>query len=207
MAADVEPPLVLASGSPRRRELLASLGVAFTVRPAGIDETPLPGEAAEDLVRRLAVGKAQAALDVAPEADVVVLAADTVVVLEGEVLGKPADAAEARAVLRRLSGHRHVVLTGVAVARRSIGGAGLGPASSLDVEVEATAVEFRALDDDEVDRYVATGEPLDKAGSYGIQGGAGAFVASIEGDRDNVIGLGLATVRRLLAGAGVSLPS
>lgn len=188
--ASGEPLLVLASGSPRRRELLAQLGVSFEVRVADVDESPLPGEQADDLVRRLAALKAQTVLAAAPEADVVVLAADTVVVVDGVVLGKPVDADDATRMLGLLSGRAHTVLTGVAVARRATG---------LVVEVEATKVTFRDLTDADIAAYVATGEPLDKAGAYGIQGAAGSFVAGIEGNKDNVIGLGLATTTRLLA--------
>ncbi len=206
--------LVLASGSPRRRELLARLGVEFDVRPADVDETPRPAESADDLVRRLAVDKAQAGLAAAPEAHVVVLAADTVVVLDGEVLGKPADAADASTTLGRLSGRTHVVCTGVAVARRGAGGptdpdpaadgVALGPAVTLTVEVVATEVTFVDLDPADVTAYVATGEPLDKAGAYGIQGLAGVFVSSVHGSYDNVVGLPLAVTARLLAEAGIS---
>ncbi len=205
------PPLVLASGSPRRRELLASLGVTFEVRPADVDETVRPGESSVDLVRRLALDKAQAGLDRAPEADLVVLGADTVVVLDGEVLGKPGGPADARRMLRALSGRSHQVLTGVAVAsRRTPAGrtaedVTLAPAVDVAVEVEAAQVTFAGLTDDDIDAYVATGEPMDKAGSYGIQGGAGRFVVSLLGDRDAVIGLPLDVTRRLLVEAGVDL--
>ncbi len=191
--ASGQPLLVLASGSPRRRELLAQLGVSFEVRVADVDESPRPGEQADDLVRRLAASKAQTVLAAAPEVDVVVLAADTVVVVDGVVLGKPVDADDATRMLGLLSGRAHTVLTGVAVARRATG---------LVVEVEATKVTFRDLTDAAIAAYVATGEPLDKAGAYGIQGAAGTFVAGIEGNKDNVIGLGLTTTTRLLAAAG-----
>ncbi len=183
------PVLVLASGSPRRRELLAQLGVPFAVRVADVDETPRPGERADDLVRRLAAAKAQTVLAAAPEAEVVVLAADTVVVVDGVVFGKPVDADDAARMLGLLSGRTHTVLTGVAVARRTAG---------LVIEVEATEVTFFELTDADIEAYVATGEPLDKAGAYGIQGAAGCFVAGIVGNQDNVIGLGLATTTRLL---------
>lgn len=208
---DDSPLLVLASGSPRRSELLASLGVTFEVRPADVDETGRAGESAVDLVRRLALDKAQAGLDRAPEVDVVVLGADTVVVLDGEVLGKPADPADARRMLRALSGRSHQVLTGVAVAfRRPRRGARsdgvvLAPAVALAVEVETAEVTFAELVDEDIDAYVATGEPLDKAGSYAIQGGAGRFVVHLQGDRNTVIGLPLDVTRRLLVEAGVDL--
>ncbi|MCU1497974.1 MAG: hypothetical protein JWM47_1927 [Acidimicrobiales bacterium] len=209
------PVLILASGSPRRRELLARLGVGFEVRPADVDETPFPGEAPEELVRRLAVAKAEAAMFAAPEPDVVVLAADTIAAVDGDVLGKPVDDDDATAMLRRLSGRRHRVLTGVAVARRASPGDGidrgpvddgvLGPAPSTAVAVETTFVTFLPLTDADIADYVATGEARDKAGSYGIQAGGGGFVASIEGDFDNVVGLGLDTARRLLTDAGLAL--
>ena len=188
--ASGEPLLVLASGSPRRRELLAQLGVPFVVRVADVDESPRPGERATDLVRRLAAAKAQAVLAAAPEDDVVVLGADTIVVVAGFVLAKPVDADDATRMLGLLSGRTHTVLTGVAVARR--------PGGMVE-EVEATEVTFRDLTDADVAAYVATGEPLDKAGAYGIQGAAEAFVVEIVGNKDNVIGLGLATTTRLLA--------
>ena len=207
------PLLVLASASPRRSELLARFGRSFVVRPADVDETVLAGEDPVDLVRRLALDKATAALVAAPETDVVVLAADTIVVVDDEILGKPADADEAAAMLARLSGRTHRVLTGVAVARRTAPddappsaepdvAAGLGPAQSMAAEVEATEVTFVPLDAADIAWYVATGEPLDKAGAYGIQGQGGLFVSSIRGNHDNVVGLPLVLVRTLLAGVG-----
>ncbi|MEZ5205176.1 MAG: Maf family protein [Acidimicrobiales bacterium] len=191
--------LVLASGSPRRRELLGALGMAFDVRPADVDETPLPGEPADVLVRRLAVAKAEAALAAASERPVVVLAADTVVAVDGEVLGKPVDEADAARMLRALSGTRHKVLTGVAVGRVDAS----GTASSVDVEVAVTHVHMAPWTDEEIAAYVATGEPMDKAGSYAIQAEVGdRKVERIEGDFDNVVGLPMAVVRRLLGEVG-----
>ena len=173
-------PLVLASASPRRRDLLARLGLAFEVRPTDADETwpDLPvGPAAEAVALR----KARAAR--APGA--LVLAADTVVVLDGDVLGKPADAADARATLRRLSGRTHTVTTGLA----------LGLDGRETTASATTAVTFAELTDAEIAAYVATGSPLDKAGSYGIQDDAGALlVARIDGDYFNVVGLPLRTL-------------
>lgn len=203
------PVLVLASGSPRRSELLASLGLAFAVRPADVDEVARLGEDPFDLVRRLAVDKAQAVLDRAPETDAVVLGADTVVVLDGAVLGKPADPDDARRMLRALSGRSHRVLTGVAVATRRAPVPGvfdevsLAPAVGVAVEVEATEVTFTDLTDDDIDAYVATGDPLDKAGSYGIQGVAGRFVIRLDGEHETVVGLPLGTTRRLLGAVGI----
>jgi septum formation protein len=193
--------LILASASPRRRELLGRLGVAFEVHPVDADETPRPGEAAADLVRRLAVAKAEAALvDLAGVAgdDTVVVAADTEVVLDGEVLGKPADADDAARILRRLAGRTHEVLTGVAVA------ASWGDTAAVESRVARTAVTMTDLSAQEIAWYVGTGEPLDKAGAYGIQGAGGLFVSSIEGSYDNVVGLPLALTRRLLAVVGIT---
>ncbi|MGI8754967.1 MAG: Maf family protein [Acidimicrobiales bacterium] len=215
------PHLVLASGSPRRRELLAQVGVPFDVRAADIDETPRADEDANALVRRLAAAKAQAVLDSSPEDDVVVLAADTVASVEGQVLGKPIDAADAERMLRLLSGTVHQVLTGVAVARRSAalpddgpgaggggdgGGTVLASAVSIDVEVVVTHVHMADLADTEIDAYVVTGEPMDKAGSYAIQEVGDRFVRSIDGPFDNVVGLPLVVTRRLLASAGIAVP-
>ena len=183
---------MLASGSPRRLELLRRLGIEPEVRPAGIDETAAPGEDPLALVARLARAKVEA---VGSGADALVVAADTVVVLGEEVLGKPDDDAHAIAILRRLSGATHRVVTGVHVAwggRRA-------------AAVETTTVRFRTLSPHEVDAYVATGEPLDKAGAYAIQGGAGMFVTAIDGSDTNVIGLPLATVVRLAGEVGVEL--
>lgn len=182
--------LVLASASPRRRGLLDRMGLAHEVVPADIDETPRPGERPEALVARLAEAKATHVLRSSPATagDLVVLAADTVVVIDGAVLGKPADAADAAGMLGSLSGRTHEVLTGVAVARPG----------SVVVVVERTAVTFGALDEGEIEAYVATGEPLDKAGAYGIQGRGGNFVTRIEGSYDNVVGLPTRVVRDLL---------
>ena len=215
------PTVVLASASPRRSELLARLGMVFDVRPAEVDEAPLAGEDPVDLVRRLALAKAEAGLAAAAEPDVVVLAADTVVVLDGAVLGKPIDDADAAAMLTRLSARTHTVLTGVAVARRQdptggVGGPGsggdaddgpsaavLGPSSSVVLAVEATEVTMVELSGADIAWYVATGEPADKAGAYGVQGVGAVFVASVRGSWDNVVGLPLATTRRLLAEVGL----
>ena len=186
------PPLVLASGSPRRAELLARLGVTLDVRPSDVDETPHAGEPPAELVRRLAALKAMAAR---AGDDEVVVAADTEVVLDDQVLGKPVDRAAAAAMLRRLSGRPHEVLTGVAVRR--------GPL--VHVEVVRTTVVFRPLTDAEVAWYLDTGEPFDKAGGYGLQGAAAALVARIEGSDTNVIGLPLAETVALLREVGLDL--
>ena len=183
--------VVLASGSPRRLDLLRRIGIEPDVRPADVDEAPLPGESPQDLVGRLARLKAEAA-EASP--DDLLVAADTVVVLDGRILGKPAGRADARSMLASLSGVSHTVVTGVHVGHRG---------RTADA-VEETTVVFRQLSDHEVDAYVATGEPLDKAGAYGIQGAGGMFVESITGSDTNVVGLPLATVVRLAAAVGVA---
>ena len=179
--------LILASGSPRRLHLLRELGLAPIVIPADIDETPLQNEAAAAYVERLAIEKGAAIASDVGGNDVVV-SADTIVVLDGQLLGKPIDDAEAAHMLRRLSGRTHEVMTGVAVHRRG------------DVEsfVETTIVHFAELSEDDITWYVSTGEPADKAGAYGMQGRGGAFVASIEGSYDNVIGLPRHRLRPLI---------
>lgn len=246
--------LVLASASPRRRELLERFGVPFEVRPTDVDESRYPDEDPEDMVRRLAVDKADTALDAGAEADLVVLAADTVVVLGDEVLGKPADPVEAAEMLRRLSGRTHQVVTAVAVVASwrpapseppappsspavtaatarplaSINeaarpgeaadrgtpvscddavapGATVGSAATIAVTVEATEVTFVALTEADIAWYVATGEPLDKAGAYAVQGCGGVLLASIRGSWDNVVGLPLVATRGLLAEVGIDL--
>lgn len=190
-----EPTVVLASASPRRLELLRRLGIEPVVRPSDADESPRAGEPPDAYVARLAAAKADA---VATGVDVLVVAADTVVVVDDQALGKPAGPADAATMLRRLSDREHRVLTAVEVrcgARRA--GA-----------VEETTVRFRAISDEEIDAYVATGEPLDKAGGYGIQGAGGMFVEHINGSDSNVIGLPLATFVRLAAEVGAPiLPS
>lgn len=187
----VQRPLVLASASPRRRELLTTLGLTFDVRALDVDESVRAGEPASDYVRRMATDKLRAGLEVEREA--FVLASDTVVVLEETILGKPVDAEEARATLTRLAGHAHDVRTAIAIGRA---GAVLG------VDEVITRVVFRPLSAGEIERYVATGEGDDKAGAYGIQGRAGAFVTRIEGSYSNVVGLPLAETLALLAAHG-----
>ena len=178
----LDRPLVLASASPRRRALLTQLGLEHTVHPSRIDEV-WPGGPPGDAVALLAQQKAQAVAPSHPDA--IVIGADTVVVHEGDVLGKPADADEAARTLRRLSGHTHDVYSGLAVEH---------PGESVVSHVR-TRVTFAELHDDEIAAYVAGGSPLDKAGAYGIQDDWGAaFVASIDGDYYNVVGL---PIRRL----------
>jgi septum formation protein len=187
--------IVLASGSPRRQDLLRALGLRFEVLPVDIDESPLDGEAAEPLVRRLSQSKAATALTLRGDDGALVVAADTVVVLDGVVLGKPADAAENRAFLNRLSGRVHHVLTGHTLLRD-------GQRETVVVDTE---VRMRALDGGEVDRYVATGEGLDKAGGYAIQGRGSALVERVDGCYFNVVGLSVATVVQAAARLGVRL--
>jgi len=194
------PRLVLASQSPRRRELLEQLGLALEVRPAFADEAVLPGEGARAYATRVAHEKARAVSRDAAAGHEVVLGADTVVVLRGEVLGKPRDREEARHMLRLLSGSRHEVLTAVCVRRN---------AAALGVELDAlveTAVRFAPLSGAAIDWYVSTGEPLDKAGAYAIQGAGGAFVLDVQGSVSNVVGLPLAETVDLLRRAGFPLP-
>ncbi|MCI8526519.1 MAG: septum formation inhibitor Maf [Oscillospiraceae bacterium] len=182
--------LILASQSPRRRELLARLGLPFTVRAADVDETMDQDVPPEEEVARLSARKAAAAA--AGPGDVVV-AADTVVVLDHRVLGKPRDAAEARAMLTALSGRSHQVMTGLTVRR---GG-------EIQTETAVTQVRFRPLSSGEIDAYVATGEPMDKAGAYGIQGLAAVFADRLDGDYYNVMGLPLCALCRMLRRAGL----
>ncbi len=178
------PRLVLASGSPRREALLAELGLAFTVRPPHTDESALPSERPEELVARLAREKAQARI----EAGELVLAADTIVVIDDAILGKPADEREARSMLARLSGRDHEVFTGVAVADASH-----SPAR-LAIRVVRTGVHIREMSAAEIDSYVAGGEPMDKAGAYAIQGWGSVYVESVAGNYTNVVGLPIPAV-------------
>ena len=186
--------LHLASASPRRRELLAQIGVPFVTLIASIDETALPGEPAERYVERLAREKALAGLAALSDpADAVVLGADTAVVLDGRILGKPADRAECLATLAALSGCEHQVLTAVALAS----------AQRIESRVVASRVRFRPLRAGEAEAYWATGEPCDKAGSYGIQGLAAVFVSQIEGSYSAVVGLPLCETAQLLEEFGI----
>ena len=188
------PPLLLASASPRRLELLRALGLEPLVRPADVDETLRPGEDPHDAAERLARAKAAAVAEGAP-AGAVVLAADTIVVLDGEALGKPRDDADARRMLRALRGRAHDVVTGVALARDG----------RLVSARETTEVLFAPMTDEEVDAYVASGEPADKAGAYALQGLGGLFVERITGTPSNVIGLPFRLVRRLGVEVGLRI--
>jgi septum formation protein len=187
--------LVLASASPRRRELLAQTGFAFSVRPAQIPEEPHPNEDPIAYVIRLAREKAEAVFrEVASEkfaAPQVVLGADTTVTLDNHILGKPADTADAARMLHLLSGRTHLVMTGVAVVTPR----------TAEVAAEVTAVRFLTLCDREIDEYIATGEPMDKAGAYAIQGLAARWIPRVEGCYFNVVGLPLALVASMLESA------
>ncbi|MEO8520842.1 MAG: Maf family protein [Acidobacteriota bacterium] len=182
--------LILASASPRRAELLTSAGYLFEVAPADVDETPRPGEAPAPYALRVARDKAQAVA--AARAGQTVLAADTVVAIDGHILGKPADHGDAARMLRLLSGRLHDVHTAVVVAPRDGG---------ERAEVVTTRVRFLALTEAEVAWYVASGEPEGKAGAYAIQGRGARFIDWIDGSWSNVVGLPIATVYRLLDGA------
>ena len=189
-------PLILASQSPRRRELLTRLGLAFEVAPADLDETRRATESPEAYVVRLAEEKARAiASRVAASPPHAVLGADTTVVLDGAVLNKPADLGESERMLRALSGRTHVVHTGVALV--------LAPEQAVRTVVVATRVTFRVLPEATITRYVASGEGLDKAGAYGIQDLGAALVHTIDGSYTNVVGLPAAETVTLLEDAGV----
>ena len=175
--------LILASASPRRAELLTSAGIAFEVHPAEIDETPLPGESPEELVRRLSNLKAKAVASQYPGQTI--LAADTVVEHDGEILCKPATAENATEMLQALSGDVHEVMTGFTICF---------PDGKVETELVITEVEFRELSAEDIQLYVESGEPMDKAGAYGIQAGAAGFVKEIRGSYTNVVGLPLAEV-------------
>jgi septum formation protein len=185
-------PVILASASPRRRELLALVGIVHEVRPADIDESLWPGETPVGHSERLARGKAHAIA--AAAGDAVVIAADTIVVVDGDILGKPKDVAHATEMLRRLSGRQHTVYTAIAVAR----------GERTESAVEAVEVVFRALSDSEIAEYIATGEPMDKAGAYGIQGFGATIVERVEGDYFSVMGLGMRRLVALLERVGVT---
>ncbi len=185
-------PIVLASASPRRQELLKEAGIEFVVRPANIEEVQRIGEGAAYFAERMAREKARAIRGASPES--VVLGADTIVVARDQVLGKPTDAADAVRMLRLLSNRQHFVITSVCL----IGGADFQGTHYEDVRSEKTAVYFTALTDAEIRNYVATGEPMDKAGAYAIQGMASRWISKIEGDYNNVVGLPVDLVLRML---------
>ena len=191
--------LVLASASPRRRELLTQAGFRFDISPAHIPEDVSPGEDPIAYVTRLAREKAEAVYRALADqhaacGPVAVLGADTTVTIDGEILAKPEDAADAARMLRRLSGRTHRVITGVAVVT----------AARTEVAAEVTAVKFLSVNDEEIAAYVATGEPMDKAGAYAIQGHAAIWIPRIEGCYFNVVGLPLALVSQMLQALNVS---
>src|SRR5580700_135884 len=187
--------LILASASERRAEILSDAGFSFSRMSSAIDETPFPGESAQDLVQRLAFAKAElvAARAVAPA---IVIGADTEVTLEGHIFGKPRSTDDARRMLEKLSGRTHAVVTGVALIR-------LPDAERLTF-VDSTLVHFASLTEEDITRYLATGEPHDKAGGYAIQGHAGRFIPRIEGCYFNVVGLPLARLQHALTELGWS---
>jgi septum formation protein len=188
--------LILASASPRRRELLAQAGYTFEVHPADISEDPSPNEDPIAYVTRLAREKAQAVYNELSQSSasfadtLTVLGADTTVTLDNQILGKPSDATDAARMLRLLSGRAHRVITGIALVS----------ATSTQVAAEVTTVNFLTLSDEEIEAYIATGEPMDKAGAYAIQGRAARWIPRIEGCYFNVVGLPTALVSSLLSG-------
>jgi septum formation protein len=179
-------PIILASASPRRRELLTQIGINFTVITADIDETPLPGENPVKYTVRLAEAKALAVLAHQPQATVI--GADTIVTIDGQLLGKPCNAADAERMLQLLQGRTHQVTTGIAVLT----------GDETRIGAETTDVTFADMDSATIRAYIATNEPLDKAGAYAIQGIAAQWIPRIEGDYSNVVGLPLARLTALL---------
>jgi septum formation protein len=188
--------LILASSSPRRAEVLRDAGFVFQVRPADVNETRLPQEAAEDYVRRVAQAKAHAVAEQARAVGerAIVIAADTIVLAEAQILGKPKDADDARRMLRLFSGRTHEVLTALCVINIATGKEAL--------HVEKTRVEFLKMSEEEIESYIQSGEPFDKAGAYGIQGIAGRFATRIEGCYFNVLGLPLSRLWATLQALG-----
>ncbi len=186
--------LVLASASPRRRDLLTQLGVSFEIDSADIDETPISGEAPADYVMRLATSKAHCVAQRHPRSGCCVLAADTTVVIDDTILGKPADLADGRRILEALSGRTHCVITAIC----------LNFGDSVSSALVETKVDFISLEAGVIDAYLGTDEPWDKAGAYGIQGLGGVFVSSLHGSYSNVVGLPMAQTWRLLSKHGIA---
>jgi septum formation protein len=184
------PKLILASASPRRAEILTAVGWKFEKQTADIDETELPGEKPEDYVRRLAREKAVAVAE--KYTDALVLGADTIVVIEDKIVGKPKDFADARRMLKMLSGRWHEVLTGVALVKITAGNL------QIKVEMQRTRVKFAELSEAEIEFLIELGEPLDKAGAYAVQAQAALFIEQIEGDYWNVVGLPVSLVYELV---------
>ena len=179
--------IILASASPRRAELLRAAGIAFDVQAANVDEETISGESPTDYVSRLAEAKARVVHE--RDGEQTVLAADTAVVIDGEILSKPIDEADAKRMLRMLSARTHEVLTAVSVFH---------PGQIVDTRVETTTVEFAPLSDQEIEWYVASGECMDKAGAYAVQGLASRFVTRVNGSYSNVVGLPIALVYQML---------
>ncbi len=203
--------LILASASPRRQELLRNAGITCIAQPADLDETPLPGESARHCAERLAKEKAVVVRREYPDAQV--LGADTIVVVDGEILNKPVDGADAARMLRLLSGRLHQVITGVCLAQSGVTQSGQAAASSsthsryrvtrtenceLRIASETTLVTMSEISDEDIRDYISTGEPMDKAGAYAIQGRASRWIPRIEGDYCNVVGLPVALVFQML---------
>jgi septum formation protein len=188
--------VILASASPRRAELLRSAGIAFDIHPAHVDEDVHDEEAPDRYVLRVAEAKARTIASRFP--DRLILAADTTVVVDGQILGKPRDAADAGRMLRLLSGRTHEVLSGICVIRPVEAGHDNGAHGRCDVRLARTSVEFVLLTSEQIDWYVASGEPMDKAGAYAIQGLASRFVTRIDGSYSNVVGLPVALVYEML---------
>lgn len=188
--------LILASASPRRQQLLTQVGVPFTIEPADIDERTTPGEAPRDYVLRMAYEKAQHVSWQRPTA--FILGADTIVTIDDEILGKPKDLAEARRMLRGLSGRTHTVMTGLALLHYDRG--------VVQQDTVSTAVRFRRLSEPDIETYVATAKPLDKAGAYAIQDSARAFVEAFDGCYTNVVGLPVQRTIDLMRAAGMDVP-
>lgn len=190
----VQTKLILASASPRRSDLLSQLGVRFEIDPADIDETPAPGEPPSDYVQRMARSKAEHVSQRYLQMNCCVLAADTTVVVDDCILGKPEDRAEGRRILSKLSGRTHSVMSAVC----------LGSKNTYTTLLVETQVDFVPLSEEVIDAYLATDEPWDKAGAYGIQGLGGAFVSSLHGSYSNVVGLPMAETWRMLSQHGVA---
>ena len=187
--------ILLASASPRRAELLESVGIRFRLAPQSTDESVLASETAEQYVQRVAREKAQAAMRSEPNCNLPVLAADTCISCQGDIMGKPANREHFRQMMQRLSGARHQVLSAVALGRPG--------ETKLNMRLVVSQVEFRSLDAGEIESYWATGEPADKAGGYAIQGLAAAFVKRLEGSYSGVVGLPVCETLELLSQAGV----
>lgn len=194
--------LILASASPRRQELLRNAGIPFTVQPADINETPLAGESPRDCAERLAREKALAVFQSRPQQ--FVLGADTIVVIDDTILGKPRDTGDAARMLRMLSGRTHAVITGVCLVGEKVASGQWSVVSKAEAQTasETTLVTMCEISDEEIREYVATGEPMDKAGAYAIQGIAARWIPRIEGDYSNVVGLPVALVYGMLRERG-----